>query len=175
MENMLFLLKKAGMPITEGDLYGIRGTKRGIGRPHLAQAMVTKGYVSDIKQAFKLYLGEGKSCYCSGHPISTEETLSGIKEANGFTIIAHPHLIDSTSTLKSLLTMPFDGLECYYARFSKQQNQRWVDIAKHRGWMISGGSDFHGAIKPLIPLGCAWTPEETFSILYQRFIENQRQ
>lgn len=172
MVEMIHLLAKHGMPITEEELYGPRQTKRGIGRPHLAQAMVAKGYIKSIPEAFKHYLGEGKSCYSSGKPNSVEETLDCIRAAKGYAVLAHPHLIDNTGVLKNLLAMPFDGLECHYARFNKQQNQRWVDIASHKNWLILGGSDFHGDIKPAIALGSSWTQEETFNVLRERFREN---
>jgi predicted metal-dependent phosphoesterase TrpH len=174
MTEMLHLLNKHGMPLSEEELYASRGTNRGIGRPHLAQAMVKKGYAKDVNEAFKRYLAEGRPCYASGKPNSVEETLACIKEARGIAVLAHPHLIDNTGVLKDLLSMPFDGMECFYARFSKAQNQRWINIAETRGWLISGGSDFHGAIKPTIPLGCSWTNEETFQRLLDHYQSHQR-
>lgn len=170
--EMLLLLAKNGMPIREDELYAERGTKRGIGRPHLAQAMVKKGYVKDAHTAFKQYIGEGRPCYSLGKPNTIEETFDCIRQANGFVVLAHPHLIDNPAVLKSLLKMPFDGIECFYARFNKQKNQRWIDIANKKKWLMLGGSDFHGTMKPNITLGSSWTPQETFEILQKRFHEN---
>ena len=65
--------------------------------------------------------------------------------------------------------MEFDGLEGYYARFSSLQNERWIKIAKHKNWIITGGSDFHGDIKPSLPLGASWVDEDTFSFLLRHF------
>lgn len=173
IKEMLFLLKKKGFEISEEDIYSTRNSKRGIGRPHLAKAMVEKGYVKDINEAFKKFLGEDKDCYASGKSHSAEETIEIIHKAKGFAILAHPHLIDNTAVLKNLLETPLDGIECYYARFSESQNKRWLSIAENKNLLKLGGSDFHGSVKPKIFLGCSWVPQDTFSILRNRFQENQ--
>ncbi len=142
------------------------------GRPHLAQAMVEKGIVSNIKQAFNEYLGDGKSCFVPSNTISTTDTIDIIHKANGFAIIAHPHLIKDQNVLLDILKMDFDGLEAYYARFSARQEEVWVKIGTQRKWIITGGSDFHGAMKPTIPLGSSWVEEDTFNLLHERYQQN---
>ena len=171
-QTILDLLKMHGMPIDELDLK--ESTPHAIiGRPHIALAMMKKGYVTSIQQAFHLYIGEGKSCYHPGQKVSVEETLDIIHQAKGLAIIAHPHLIQNVSTVKRLLDMNFDGLEGYYARFHANQNERWIKIAQNKNWLITGGSDFHGTIKPTLPLGSSWVNQETFSILLDHFKSNQ--
>lgn len=136
-----------------------------IGRPHIAQAMVQKGYVKDINEAFKRWIGDGRPCYAKGSPVSTEETVSVIHEAGGAAVIAHPHLIKERATVKQLLTLPFDGIECYYARLLPHQEEEWVKLAQKYDLYITGGSDFHGSVKPETPLGASWVNEETFNKL----------
>lgn len=162
-------LKSLGMPLEMRDLEH----DHTIGRPHIAQAMVKKGYVSSIQEAFKKYIADGGPAYVSGASFSAEETLEIIHKASGFAVIAHPHLIDRSDIVRKLLEMPFDGIECFYGNFSADQNERWIKIANKKGWMMTGGSDFHGAIKPQIPLGSSWIGTETFSILTQRYIRNR--
>jgi 3',5'-nucleoside bisphosphate phosphatase len=161
-------LGKLGMPIDESDL----GTSPTLGRPHIALAMISKGYVTSVKEAFIKYLGDGKPGYVSGGCFSVEETINVIHGGKGVALIAHPHLIKNNSLVEQLLKMPFDGLEAYYGRFHLDKQQRWIDIAKKKGWMVSGGSDFHGSIKPEQPLGSSWVDRETFDLYYSRFIEN---
>lgn len=165
--EILKLLTKHGMPLSEEELQEMvpMHAKGTLGRPHIALAMVTKGYIQSIQDAFNKHLGEGKNCYAPGEPFSVEETLKIIHEAGGLAVIAHPHLIDHPATLKKLLEMDFDGIECYYARFPKDSHARWLKIAQHRKWLITGGSDFHGSIKPNIPLGASWVNEEAFRLL----------
>lgn len=160
-------LKKQGMPVELDE-----AKSHTIGRPHIAQAMVKKGYVASVEEAFKKYLGEHRPCYVPGSPISVEETLAVIHQAKGVAIIAHPHLITHKAILKALLKMPFDGIEVCYARFSSEQNQKWQQIAKEKGWIATGGSDFHGSVKPDILLGSSYIGEEAFKPLYELHLAN---
>lgn len=154
-------LAKQSMPIEEEELQG-----NTIGRPHIAQLMVKKKYVASIKEAFSYYLGDHKICYVPSHVFSIEETISIIHQAKGKAFIAHPHLLKEGKIIKELLQFSFDGVECYYSRCHLEKEKRWIKIAKEKGLLMSGGSDFHGSIKPDIPLGCSWVDEETF---YQIF------
>lgn len=173
---ILELLAFQGMPLSQEDfspdLFSDK-SQHSIGRPHIALAMMKKGYVPSIQKAFQEYIGEGKSCYVPGNAFSIEETLEIIHQAQGLAIIAHPHLIENVGILRDLLSMNFDGIEGYYARFPRNAHDRWLKIGAHKGWIITGGSDFHGEIKPNLPLGSSWVNEETFLILQHHFQRNQ--
>lgn len=175
--EILDLLFKQGMPITEEELEHEHdpGPSHNLGRPHIALAMLKKGYISSIQEAFNEYIGEGKPCYAPGGYFSVEETVDLIHKAKGLAVIAHPHLINNEEILRDLLEMDFDGIEGYYARFSREDEERWVRIGNRKGWLITGGSDFHGDIKPTIPLGSSWVDEAKFNALYARFKENNSQ
>jgi 3',5'-nucleoside bisphosphate phosphatase len=171
-QAILDRLKTLGMPLVYQDL--ISSDSYTIGRPHIAQALVAKGYVSSIQDAFKKYLADNKPAYVESSVFSVEETLDVLHQANGFAVLAHPHLITQEKILPHLLEMHLDGIECYYGNFSKGQNQRWIDIANKKGWIATGGSDFHGSMKPLISLGSSYTGEDTFRLLQSRFLTNQK-
>jgi 3',5'-nucleoside bisphosphate phosphatase len=153
-------LLRLGMIIQEEELLSLGG--RSIGRPHIAHLMLKKGYVGSIKEAFNLYIGDGKPCYDPGVGISVEETIAIIHQAQGKAFIAHPHLLEHARKIRRLLELSFDGIEGYYARFPLDQERRWVQTAEKKGWLISGGSDFHGSVKEHIALGSSWVNEETF-------------
>lgn len=171
--QILTLLSKHGVHITEEDIQCEQGSKHTIGRPHIALAMLKKRYVNSIQEAFHKYIGEGRSCFSSGGYFSVEETIDVIHKAGGLAIIAHPHLIENQQTLNDLLSMNFDGIETFYARFPLPQNEKWNKIAEKKNWLITGGSDFHGEIKPTINLGCSWINEEKFKPLLDHFIKAQ--
>lgn len=162
-------LSKRKLPITEQELfdfaYQARG-KRTIGRPHIAQLMVNKGYVSSIQEAFQLYLKEGGFCYAPGIHITPEMAIEEIHKAKGKAILAHPHFLRRGSFLRKILAFPFDGIECYYANLAKELEAPWLQIAKEKKWIATGGSDYHGHLKPFIPLGASWVNEQTFHALY---------
>lgn len=177
--EILAKLAKQGMPISEEEIMPSTShedpqVKHTIGRPHIAAAMIKKGFVDSIQDAFKKYLGENKPCYAPGESFSTEETIEIIHQAGGLAVIAHPHLVDDRAILRQLFEMPFDGIECYYAKFPQDANLRWLEIAKKKNWLITGGSDFHGTIKPNIPLGASFVEETHFKALHQHFLSQEK-
>lgn len=168
-QAILARLAKSNMQIDEEEVIAIAkgdfpDTPHTIGRPHIALAMTKKGYVASPQDAFKLFIGDGKSCFVQGEQISVEETIDVLHQANGFAVIAHPHLLKNVS-IEALLEFPFDGIECYYAQFAAWQNERWLKIAQEKSKLITGGSDFHGLLKPSIPLGSSWVDETRFKAL----------
>lgn len=162
---ILELLEKANMSISEDDIMRHCKAKHSIGRPHIALAMIEKGFVSSVQEAFTKYLGEGKPCYASVESISVRETLEIIAKAHGLSVLAHPHLIKQTALLPSLSALPFNGIECYYGKFTIGQNSRWLKLAKRKNWLVTGGSDYHGSIKPSQKLGCSFIGEDLFRAL----------
>lgn len=174
---VLELLKKHGMPLTYENLidaipvqHASKG--RSIGRPHIAFAMMNKGYVNSIQEAFGKFLGDECSCYVQGNSFTVDETIDTIHRAKGIAVIAHPHLIKNTALLKELLTKDFDGIECYYGNFPANVHTRWLKIAKHRNWLVTGGSDFHGKAKPTLNLGRSWIGQDHFQALLERLATN---
>jgi predicted metal-dependent phosphoesterase TrpH len=165
-KTILDKLSRLSMPIAEEELLAIG--ERTLGRPHIAQLMIKKGYVSTIKEAFNLYIGDGRPCFEAGEGIASGETISIIHQGGGKAFVAHPHLLEHANKIKELLKLPFDGIECHYAKFPADQEKRWIRIAKEKGWMISGGSDFHGSVKDYIQLGCSWVDKESFHKIFQR-------
>lgn len=177
--EILSRLASHGMPVSEEEIEDLLSpdltmAQRTIGRPHIAQVMVKKRYVESITEAFRKHIGEGKPCYAAGKPFSSEETLDLIHKINGLAVIAHPHLVEEAKTLQELLQMKFDGIECYYGNFPMNLQERWLKIASKKQWLITGGSDFHGSIKPNIPLGSSWVNEQLFSPLYNHYLNNSK-
>ncbi len=79
--------------------------------------------------------------------------------------LAHPHFLKTGSFLRRLLELPLDGIECYYAAFRAAQEAPWLKLAQEKGWLVTGGSDYHGTVKPHITLGCSWVGLELFEAL----------
>ncbi|MBM3184597.1 MAG: PHP domain-containing protein [Chlamydiae bacterium] len=138
-----------------------------IGRPHIAKLLVQKRYVSSTQQAFDLYLKDGGSCYVLGFKVTPKETILEIQKANGKAVLAHPHFYKKKHFVNELLDLPFDGIECYYGNLPENLEKPWLDLAKKKGWIATGGSDYHGSFKE-IPLGASWVNEDTFNALLRR-------
>lgn len=163
--SILRRLRFKGCSITEEDLYERYKKEKTVGRPHIALLMVERGFVKSIKEAFDKYIGDNKSCYDPGLPFTVEETIDVIHKAGGKAFIAHPHLIAHKKILKNLFQMSFDGLECYYS-FSHHPNQSTLlQKAEELGWLVSGGSDFHGEVRPTIPLGASYIGRKEFDAI----------
>ena len=160
--QILELLKKEGMELSEDDLRDAGGV---VGRPHIAGAMIRKGYVATFQDAFRLFIGDGKPCFAPGNRFSLEETIAIIHGAGGKAVLAHPILLKKRSLIKKLLELPFDGIECFYANFSASQNGEISYIATKHNLVQTGGSDFHGTVKPHSILGSAYTTEENLARL----------
>ncbi|MFZ0566114.1 MAG: PHP domain-containing protein [Chlamydiales bacterium] len=164
-------LKQLGISIEEEELENIGQMSETVGRPHIAMLLVQKGVVKSLKEAFGTFLGEGKPAYDPGEAISVEKTIEVIHKAKGKAVLAHPHLIKRSSTLKAMLEMPFDGIEGHYPRLTPIQQNRWAELAKEKKWILTGGSDYHGNIKPQNNLGAAWIGKETFELLYTHYVQ----
>jgi len=166
-KRLLKILEKlhlAGIPIKEGDIPDVPL----VGRPHIAAALVKIGEVKTIAEAFHRFLGDGKSCYVPSETLTVEETVEVIHKANGLAVLAHPHLMKNGRILREVLELPLDGIECYYASFPKEKERRWIEIAEEKNLLKTGGSDFHGEVKPHNRLGASWVGEELFRILQER-------
>lgn len=164
-------LARKNMPISEDELFAFAARlegKKTIGRPHIAALMVQKGYVGTWQQAFEGYLKQGASCYVSGIKFSPLDAIEQIRKAGGKAILAHPHFLRKGHALREILALPFDGIECHYARLPKAQEAPWLELAEKKGWIATGGSDYHGTFKPNLSLGCSWVNETVFAKLQPR-------
>lgn len=165
--NRAILKKLAvyGIKISEDELYRETPDSSSVGRPHIAYLMVKKGYVSDFRAAFQEYLKDGAKCYVEGEKFTPGDVIKALHEVKGKAVLAHPHLIKDFTIIQALIEMDFDGIEAYYGKMTPDKEKRWVKIGEKKGWIITGGSDYHGEIKPFLTLGCSWVCKKTFDLL----------
>lgn len=142
-------------PLAEAEALAGHGI---VGRGHFAKLMVKKGYAASVPEAFEHYLASGRPAYTGEHPFTDREAIELIHSAGGVAILAHLHLIRLTdealfSYLKKLKAFGLDGIEGYYTEYSEEMGIRYRGFAEKLALLLSGGSDFHGTIKPHIALG----------------------
>ncbi|MCD7749070.1 MAG: PHP domain-containing protein [Oscillospiraceae bacterium] len=129
-----------------------------LGRPHMAEWLMKKGYVSSIKEAFDRYLGEGKPYYRNRERMPMTQAMEVILQAGGLPVLAHPFQYgyndrERFDFVKAAVEAGCQGLEAYYSEHDQPQ-RRWVlERAAQFGLKVSGGSDYHGTRKPHIQLG----------------------
>jgi predicted metal-dependent phosphoesterase TrpH len=116
-----------------------------LGRPHIAEALREAGHVTDHAQAFARYLGEGCPAYVPKYKMLPAEAVASIHAAGGLAFVAHPgYYIDDYDAFLRLLDEGFDGIEVFHPYHIPPVTARLLALARDRGLLISGGSDFHG-------------------------------
>jgi predicted metal-dependent phosphoesterase TrpH len=116
-----------------------------IGRPHIAQAMLEKGYITSLKEAFTKYIGRGGSAYVEREKMTPVEAVELILQANGLPVLAHPLTINDPETLiVELKAAGLVGIEAYYNGYTADEISSIVNLADKYGLIASGGSDYHG-------------------------------
>jgi predicted metal-dependent phosphoesterase TrpH len=130
-----------------------------MGRPHIAYAMLKKGFVASINEAFDKYLGNAGPAYVDKDRIECEQAISIIRAAGGVPVLAHPALlnIDNDQNLDALLQnlvkIGLAGIEVYYPGHSPRQIRQYTELAEKYGLLMTGGTDFHGSITPDTKMG----------------------
>lgn len=114
-----------------------------IARPHIAKAIVKKGYVSDYQTVFDDYLADGKPCAIEKMILSPQEGIALIQKAGGKAVLAHPVYIGDDELVRELITLGFDGIEVWHRSHLKEHREVYKAMAKEYDLLMTGGSDFH--------------------------------
>lgn len=169
-QAMLAKLAETGVPLTIEEVYAEAGDSQ-VGRPHFAAALLKKGYVTTHQEAFDRYLGAGGAAFVKRFGLSPNEAISLIKEAGGIAVLAHPFTLNQAhrdnleSYVAELKSMGLDGVECYNNEQTSVLRENLVAMTLRLGLLVTGGSDFHGSLKPDTDMGTTVLPEkytETF-------------
>jgi 3',5'-nucleoside bisphosphate phosphatase len=146
-------LRELGLDITLQEVQARGGGMTG--RPHFAQLLIEKGYVSNLQQAFDEYLDESAKGYVTRREPEFAETVGHIRGAGGIASLAHPVRLreDLEAILPELCAAGLNAIEAYHSDHSPAQTERYLQLAAQHGLLVTGGSDFHGAVKPEIHLG----------------------
>ena len=140
-----------------------------LARPHFARWLMDHGFVASVKEAFEKYLlpdspAETRCHEERWHP-AQEDAFRAIHEAGGICVMAHPKYwrtdwkttgpdyVAAERELAALKERGLDGVEALYQANTNEENVGFLRLAKRLGFLMTAGSDFHGANKPAIPLG----------------------
>lgn len=146
---MIEALRGLGFQVTLEEAERLAAERRGDGdsavsRPHLAELLVRKGYVSSMQEAFDIYLAEGGQAFVTVDRIDPSEAIDWIHDAGGKAILAHPGLYVNSGPLIEELSVPLDGLEVAHADHDREQERSYLAMAERLGLIATAGSDFHG-------------------------------
>lgn len=150
-KKMVDKLNELGLDIGYDDVLKMADSTS-IGRPHVATALVEKGYVATNSEAFNRYLFDGGPAYVQKKKISPAEAIAMILDAGGVPVLAHPGMIQQ-DIIPELISMGLMGLEAFHPFHSVQLTYYYCDLAKRYKILITGGSDCHGEAKSRMYLG----------------------
>ncbi len=146
-DRIIARLNELGVPVERSNVVD-RTADGTIGRMHIAQEIVKLGYAETVQGAFDKYIKQGRPAYVAVKKKSCDRAIEQIHGAGGVVIVAHPG-IGSTlhKILPKLLQLPFDGIEAYHTKHTPGQTEQYLQLAKEKKLLISGGSDCHGRAK----------------------------
>jgi hypothetical protein len=155
-ERLASKLQRQGIAITLEEVEA-RGRSLA-GRPHFARLLVEKGYARSTEEAFGKYLGEGASCFVARQSKSAEEVIRTVRSAGGVPVVAHPVRLDLPRAEEQELLLRYRaagllGLEIYHSEHSPELQAHYRQLAAELDLLPTGGSDFHGLVKPKVQLG----------------------
>lgn len=142
-EEMLDRLRKQNILIPLGDVLSA-AKNASVGRAHVAQVMVKKGYIDTIEEAFEKYIGRNRSCYVEKYFLSPREVIAVIKEIGGLAVLAHPGLSQVDDYIPDFISYGIQGIEVIHGEHTIDQSRRYLQFAKAHNLVPTGGSDFHG-------------------------------
>jgi hypothetical protein len=136
-------LRQNGVEITLEDVVE-QSDGVSLGRPHVAQALIEKGYVSEMQEAFDRFLGRDRPAFVPRYKLSPHEAVEAILGAGGCPVLAHPGLGVSDFVIDGLIEAGIEGLEAYHNHHSPSNTRRAIRIAEDNGLLVTGGTDSHG-------------------------------
>jgi predicted metal-dependent phosphoesterase TrpH len=164
-------LRDLGMPLDIDDVRRAAGATAAYGRPHVADALVAKGFVADRDQAFAELLGNGRPAYVDRYAEPLAPMIRVVAEAGGVAVIAHPwgrHDPGAVGEegLARLVEEGLAGIEVDHEDHGPATREELRAIARNLGLVATGSSDHHGRGKTGHELGCNTTaPEEYHRLL----------
>ena len=154
--KMAKLMQDDGLPVDYDAMRERFGAV--IGRPHFAEVLVELGLAENVQDAFARFVERGQRYYAARNFLPIERSIRLIREAGGVPVMAHPFQYKlQDAQLRELLDLCVKnglmGMECRYSGYTEEQVRYLLALAKEYSLLPTGGSDFHGSVKPHIALG----------------------
>ncbi|HWR82033.1 MAG TPA: PHP domain-containing protein [Candidatus Deferrimicrobium sp.] len=140
---MVQRLNDMGIEVSFEDVQQVAG-EAPVGRPHVADALVSRGAVRSYDEAFEKYIRNGGPAYVAKKNFTPEDALNLLHDAGGVAMLAHPVIDDRERHLEMLVGMGLDGVEAYHPVHRQSDVERLKHAADRYRLLVTGGSDFHG-------------------------------
>jgi len=178
-KRMVDKLAEMGMPISWERVLEIAGSGA-VGRPHIALALVEKGYVDSPAEAFRKYIGRNGPAYVERYRLSPEQAVELVDSAGGISVLAHPLTtagptkemgaeLDLEKLLPRLEKAGLSGIEVFYPGYTSVMIDSLLKLAERNHLLTTGGSDFHGWGVLPTELGQVDVPRKALDSLYEAY------
>ncbi len=153
-KEMIEKLRKLGITTPYNLIIALNGGV--IGRPHIARALLERGYIKTFQEAFDRYLRAGKLAYVEKYPLTIIEAIKLIRKAGGLPVLAHPVWARADEMIPEMVEAGLGGLEVYHTDHDAATSRHYRKLAKEYGLLMTGGSDSHG--EEDVPVGYVRVP-----------------
>jgi predicted metal-dependent phosphoesterase TrpH len=164
---MIEALREGGYGLDPGDVMRMAGGGS-VGRAHIARALAEKGKVGSAGDAFRELIGHGGPYYVPKPGMSPGEVITLIRDSCGIAVLAHPGVSRVDDLIGALQEQGLAGIEVWHSEHAARDTKRYGDIARLRGLLRTGGSDYHGphASGGGKCVGCVEVPDDALTALY---------
>ncbi|MBU1026593.1 MAG: PHP domain-containing protein [Candidatus Margulisbacteria bacterium] len=137
-------LREQGIEILPEEVFDLAGHYCA-GRPHVARALIKKGYIRTFKEAFIKYIGFKGPAYVPHYKLSPAEAIKLINEVGGLAVFGHPALSKCDHLIPDFVAAGLAGIEVFYSSHSESETKHYLELVKKYGLAATGGSDYHGS------------------------------
>ena len=150
-------LAELGYPIDPAELESL-AENGAVGRPHIGEAMRRHGHVQSIAEAFQRFLRRGAPAWVDRQRLSLPRAVKLLRASGGLPVLAHPGIIRTDAAgleriVRSAARLGLAGIECYYPLHDEATVDNCLSLAARYALTPTGGSDYHGSVKPDVRLG----------------------
>lgn len=142
-KKMIAKLAKLGYPIEFQRVLELAGRSTALGRPHVARALVERGYFATVTDVFNQLLYKNGPAFVAHYKLSIPAVIELIKKVGGFPVLAHPGLIGDDSIVMNIIQSGILGLEVFHPKHQADEVKKYLRLASRYGLLVTGGSDFH--------------------------------
>ncbi len=140
-----------------------------VGRPHIADALITLGVVTTRSEAFERVLTARSPYWVSHYAPHPAHAVGLIREAGGVPVFAHPSAFNrgavvGGAVIDEMIDAGLLGLEVEHRDNPEHARGELRRIARDHGLLVTGSSDYHGSGKPNL-LGENVTSSETLEVI----------
>lgn len=165
-EAMVSALRAAGYALSLDDVLAV-ANGGAIGRSHIARALVAAGAAESPAEAFQRLIGRERPFYVPKDSPSPREVVSAILEAGAIPVLAHPGVTRADVLVDEMVSAGLLGIEAYHADHSPAQRAHYAEMARERGLLVTGGTDYHGPQGPNPEIGSVDVPVEAVEALLE--------